>query len=69
MAYNRRNKLLMMQRVIDVYLEHKKPGVSTAYVWREHIYPVYRISITTLYNYLNTPVGRELKRLNKERNE
>lgn len=65
MAYNRKNKLMMMQKVIALYLEHKKPGISTAYVWREYIYPVYPITITTLYNYLKTPVTRELKRIHK----
>lgn len=69
MAYNRKNKLLFMQQVIEVYLEHKKPGISTAYVHRTVIEPRFHITISTLYNYLNTPVARELKRIDAEKNK
>ena len=34
MAYKRTNKLLMMQKVIEIYLREKKPGISNAYVYR-----------------------------------
>ncbi len=61
MAYNRRNKLLQMQDILDIYIREKKDGISTAHVYRTHIYPVYRISITTLYNYISTPVFKLLK--------
>lgn len=66
MAYRKRNKLLMMQKVIEIYKREKKPGISTAWVYRTHIYPVYPISISTLYNYLATPVSRELKELEQK---
>ena len=62
MAYNRRNKLIMMQKVISIYQRHKNDGVSTIYVYRNYIYPVYPISLNTLYNYLSTPVQREIKK-------
>ncbi len=62
MAYNRRNKLIMMQKVISIYQRHKHDGISTIYVYRTYIYPVYPISLNTLYNYLSTPVTRELKK-------
>jgi len=52
-----------MQRVIEIYKRNKLPGVSTAHVYRTHIFPVYPISICTLYTYLSTPVERELKAL------
>lgn len=68
MAYNRKNKLFFMQQVIKVYLEHKQPGITTAYVYRTYIAPRYHISISTLYNYLNTPVVRELNRIEAEKN-
>jgi len=55
-----------MQIVIDTYNRHKQPGVSTAYVYREYIYPTYHISIATLYNYLATPVKKELKEFEKK---
>jgi hypothetical protein len=69
MAYKRTNKLLMMQKVIEIYLREKKPGISTAYVYRTYIYPVYPISISTLYNYLSTPVTKELKEIEAKENE
>jgi hypothetical protein len=68
MAYKRTNKLLMMQKVIEIYLREKKPGISTAYVYRTYIYPVYPISIATLYNYLSTPVTKELKEIEANSN-
>jgi len=61
MAYTRRNKLLQMRKVIEIYKEHKKDGVSTEHVYREHIFPIYPMSRTTLYNYLSTPVEKLLK--------
>lgn len=64
MAYNRRNKLLQMQSVIAVYTKHKQPGVSTTYVYKTYINPLFHISMATLYNYLSTPVNKELKEIN-----
>lgn len=61
MAYKRRNKLLQMKSVIDCYLIHKTDGNTTAHVWRTHIYPRFHICLSTLYNYLATPVERMLK--------
>lgn len=72
MAYNPRNKLLQMQDVIDVYLEHKKEGVSTRHVYRTYIKPRFHISLATLYNYLATPVKKlllELDEQEKQQNE
>jgi len=69
MAYNRKNKLLHMQQVIDTYNMHKQPGVSTAYVYRTFIYPVYHISIATLYNYLSTPIKKQLRQFNHKQME
>ena len=69
MAYNRRNKLLQMQRVIEVYKDRKLPGVSTAYVYRTYIWPEFHISMATLYNYLGTPVTRELKEMSMKQQE
>lgn len=66
MAYTRKNKLLTMQKVLELYLKYKQDGTSTAYVYRTYIYPVYPISIATLYNYLATPVTKELKELDSK---
>ena len=69
MAYTRRNKLLQMQDVVECYNRHKLPGVTTAHVYRTHIFPQFRISLSTLYIYLATPVSRELKKLNDAPNQ
>lgn len=66
MAYNKKNKLLQMKQVIDCYLEHKRDGNTTAYVYRTYIWPRYHISMTTLYNYLSTPVEKLLKEEEKK---
>ena len=63
MAYNKRNKLMQMQMVIDAYLAAKTPDKSVQWVYRHIIFPNFRISRSTLYNYLNTPVKRMLKEL------
>ena len=67
MAYNRKNKLLQMQKVCEVYQRHKQPGVSTAYVYRTHIFPEFHISIATLYIYLGTSISKELKQIDATR--
>lgn len=61
MPYNRSNRLLKIRDVNRAYLEHKTDGNTTMYVYRTVIYPQFRISLSTLYNYLATPVERMLK--------
>lgn len=44
------------KRVIDVnriYDEHSKEGLTNREIFREFIYPIYRISEKTFYNWLN----------------
>jgi len=60
MAYSKRNKL---ERIIDIqslYLEKQEIGLTPTVIFRDHIYPLYKISRTTFYNYLNTNAKREL---------
>ena len=61
MAYNRSNRLLRIRDVNQAYLEHKTDGNTTMYVYRTVIYPRFRISLSTLYNYLAVPVERMLR--------
>jgi len=67
MVYNKKNKLLQIRLVVELYKKHKQPGVSTAYVFRTYIEPYYPMSISTLYNYLATPVEKELKQMENEK--
>lgn len=67
MAYTRSNRL---QRALDVQRitrEHTDKGVSQIYVYRNYIWPAYRISIATFYNYLSTPAARELKKIEERK--
>lgn len=61
MAYNRRNKLKQMEEIVALYCQEKKPGTSTAFVYRKFIRPKYHISLKTLYVYLTIPIVRQLK--------
>ncbi len=60
-----------MKDVIDVYCQEKKPGISTAYVYRTFIEPRYHITLNTLHRYLSTPINKQLKeeiqRIEKEK--
>lgn len=67
MSYNRRNTLLRMKLVVDIYKKHKNDGNTTRWVFKEHIEPYYPISIATLYNYLATPIEKELREIEEQR--
>ena len=58
-----RNKLLQMQLVIELYLEHKTPDRSNRWVLKHIINPVYPMTENTLYVYLRTPVRKLLKEI------
>jgi hypothetical protein len=66
MAYNRKNKLKIMQEVIEVYCREMRPGTSSIYVYNAFIKPRFHISLTTLYAYLATPVKRQIKEENQK---
>ena len=50
-----------MKIVVDIYKKHKDDSNTTVGVFRKYIEPYYPMSIATLYNYLSTPIDRELK--------
>lgn len=63
MGYNRLNYL---QRVIDIqnlYLEYKGKGVAGEFIFQKIVYPKYRISRKTIYNYLAVNAKKEIKEL------
>ena len=55
------NTLLRIKTVVDEYRKHEHPGVSSAYIWKNYIYPVHHISLSTMYEYLSVPVEKLLK--------
>jgi hypothetical protein len=46
-----------------LYNQHKTEDIPVTVVLRKYIFPVYPISRTTLYEILNTPVKKELDKI------
>lgn len=63
MAYNRLNILSRIIDVQNITIEHTSRGVTQQWVYDHVIYPQYRISIGTYYNYLATNAKAELRKL------
>lgn len=66
MAYNRKNFLLRVKEVNELYLEKQNSGLSTEYIYRHFIMPKYHISRTTLYEYLAIPYNAQLKAIERK---
>ncbi len=63
MSYTRKN---LLQRQIDIQaivLEHRAKGVKQKWVYENIVWPTYRISRRTFYDYLGNNAKAELKRL------
>lgn len=58
-----KNKLLRYKDILDLYNEKKTDDIPVSVVWRKYIYPRFHISRVTLYTILDTPVVRELKKI------
>ena len=60
-----KNKLLRYKKIKELYQDLVKdhPHVPTTKILREYIYPVYPISLTTLYEVLCTPINKQLREL------
>ncbi len=58
-----RNKLLRYRAIEETYLKHKTDDIPFTVVWRKYVYPVHFISIGTLYNVINTPIKKELQKI------
>lgn len=63
MAYNRRNLLTRVGWIQDITLEHTRRGVTQEWVYNNIIFPTYRISRRTYYNYLSINARKELGKL------
>lgn len=63
MAYNKLNYFKRVKQVQDVFLEHKKDGVTTAYVFNTYIKDRFHIGICTFYKYMAVNARKELKAL------
>lgn len=63
MSYNRKNILQRMIDIQNLVLEHKARGVTQEWVYSNLVYPTYKISRRTFYDYLGTNAKAELKRM------
>lgn len=61
MAYNSINLLKKIVDIQEIYLKYQADGVTGEYIYHHHIYPIYRISRKTFYNYLARNAKKELK--------
>lgn len=69
MSYNKRNLLIKIVEIQTIYIEHSKRGATGKWIFNELIYPKYRISRSTFYNYLATNAKKELKELERACNK
>ena len=67
MAYNRKNHLLKVKAVCELYEQMHKPDVPMASTYRKVIYPCFYISVGTFYRYLNINYKKELRELGEKR--
>jgi hypothetical protein len=67
-GYNRRNFLLRVKDVNEVYLDHHSRGIPAEYIFRNHVHERFRISRTTFFEYLAIPYKRELELLDRKQN-
>jgi hypothetical protein len=59
-----RPSLSYLQRVLDVvelYQEHKQPGVMDKWIYNTYIYPRFRIHYNTFLRYLSIPAAKEMR--------
>lgn len=57
-----KNYYLRVMDVMEVFQHYHNKGYTNAWIYRNHIRDRFRISIKTLYNYMNVNYKRELLR-------
>ena len=65
-SFLKRNTLLRYKNIRDLYLKHKTEDIPDSVILRKYIYPIYPISRGTLNTILNTPIDRELNKIENE---
>ncbi|TXI14241.1 MAG: hypothetical protein E6Q66_07485 [Pedobacter sp.] len=66
MAYTRKNYLLKVKAVCELYEQMHKPDVPMVRTYRNVIYPCFYISLCTFQRYLNTNYKKELRELGEQ---
>ncbi len=69
MAYNRKNLLLKIIEIQETTILLKNKGVTQKWIFDNVISEKYRICIATFNNYLCTNAKKELKELERAKNE
>jgi hypothetical protein len=64
--YNRRNFLLKVKKVCELYQKVRIEGVPIARTFRDHIEPVFPMHLETFYHYLGINYERELRELDAD---
>ncbi|MCD7972506.1 MAG: hypothetical protein LUG18_07535 [Candidatus Azobacteroides sp.] len=68
-GYNKKNKYKKIIRVQEEYMKYINSGYTTIYIYKNFIYPQFLISKATFYNYLAVPAQRDLKRIEKKKDD
>lgn len=63
MAYNRKNLLRRAQDIHNIVDEHAKHGASQEWIYKNKIYPIYKISRSRFYDYMKLWPEDELRRI------
>lgn len=66
MAYNNKNLLKRIVDIQNIYLKYRDQGVTGEYIYANYVYPNYRISRKTFYNYLARNAKKELTDLKEK---
>lgn len=53
--------------IVEVYNRHKEADVPNTRIHRQHIYPMFKISLRTLNTILGLQIERELRSLEEEK--
>lgn len=63
MSYNRKNYLLRVKKINELYKHHAVEDVPMAVTFRKHINPTYPMHLETFYIFLSIPYEAELKKI------
>jgi hypothetical protein len=65
-GYNRRNFLLRVEQVNEIYKNLSRRGIPLETIYREHVKDKFLMSRSSFYNYLSIPYERQLAELERK---
>ncbi len=63
MPYNRKNFLLKVKQVNEIYMHYHSQGVTNVYIYNNYIRDRFCISLGAMYRYLTIPYKKQLAAL------